>query len=146
MSSVDGFQGREADAVVFSAVRRNARGAIGFVADPRRLNVGITRPRRALVVLGCRETLAAGSDDWRAYLAWLSEQGVVAAAADVLAATRDLPPPRQLPDASAQGGVGDASPAKARGRRSKDAGASQAEAARSSGRSSSAPRRRAERE
>ena len=43
---MDGYQGREADVVVFSAVRCNEDGNLGFLADPRRLNVAITRPRR----------------------------------------------------------------------------------------------------
>lgn len=33
VSSVDGFQGREKEAVVFSAVRSNDYGAIGFTSD-----------------------------------------------------------------------------------------------------------------
>jgi len=52
VSSVDGYQGREADVVVFSATRSNAEGALGFVRDARRLNVAITRPRSGLVMIG----------------------------------------------------------------------------------------------
>lgn len=54
-------QGREADVVVLTAVRCNPQGAIGFVSDPRRLNVAITRPRRGLICVGSRRTLGGGS-------------------------------------------------------------------------------------
>ncbi|KAL6747418.1 AAA domain-containing protein [Haematococcus lacustris] len=77
VSSVDGFQGREADVVILSTVRCNRASRVGFVADPRRLNVAITRPRRGLVVVGCSHTLAAGSDDWAAFVRHCEEQGVI---------------------------------------------------------------------
>ncbi|GLC68768.1 hypothetical protein PLESTF_000734600 [Pleodorina starrii] len=84
VSTVDGYQGREADVVVFSAVRANDRGAVGFLSDPRRMNVAITRPRRGLVVLADTGTLTRGSADWNTYVKWARAQGVVVADEDVI--------------------------------------------------------------
>ena len=55
---MDGFQGREKEAVVISLVRSNPEGEIGFLADVRRTNVALTRARRALIVIGDSATLA----------------------------------------------------------------------------------------
>lgn len=56
--TVDGFQGREKEAVLISLVRSNATGEIGFLADTRRMNVALTRARRKLVIVGDSATIA----------------------------------------------------------------------------------------
>jgi superfamily I DNA and/or RNA helicase len=58
IDSVDGFQGREKEAVVVSLVRSNLQTEIGFLADVRRMNVALTRARRKLIVVGDSATLA----------------------------------------------------------------------------------------
>jgi ATP-dependent RNA/DNA helicase IGHMBP2 len=58
IDSVDGFQGREKEAVVLSLVRSNLEGEVGFLADVRRMNVALTRARRKLLVVGDSATLS----------------------------------------------------------------------------------------
>lgn len=57
ISTVDGFQGREKEAIVLSLVRSNDKFEVGFLADNRRLNVAMTRPKKQLCVIGNMETL-----------------------------------------------------------------------------------------
>ena len=57
--TVDSFQGNEADLVILSLVRNNpfgtARNAWGFLVNPERLNVMLSRARRQLWIVGCTE-------------------------------------------------------------------------------------------
>ncbi|CAG5120566.1 unnamed protein product, partial [Candidula unifasciata] len=58
VKTVDGFQGREKEAVVISMVRSNTAGEVGFLAEKRRINVAVTRARRHLAVVCDVETVS----------------------------------------------------------------------------------------
>lgn len=58
VSTVDGFQGREKEAIIISLVRSNPNREIGFLADRRRLNVAMTRPKKHLCIIGDLELMA----------------------------------------------------------------------------------------
>ncbi|TFY59052.1 hypothetical protein EVG20_g7930 [Dentipellis fragilis] len=71
--TIDSFQGRESDIIVFSTVRCNASADIGFVEDARRLNVAWTRARLALIVVGDRATMAGNLGIWKRAIESCSE-------------------------------------------------------------------------
>ncbi|KAN0076165.1 SEN1 N terminal domain containing protein [Elaphomyces granulatus] len=58
-NTTDAFQGRESEVIIFSCVRASNRG-IGFLADIRRMNVGLTRAKSSLWVLGNSQSLLQG--------------------------------------------------------------------------------------
>ncbi|MBO1346632.1 MAG: protein kinase [Hormoscilla sp. GUM202] len=51
-NTVDAFQGREADIVIYSVTRSNEENQIGFLKDEARLNVALSRGRVGLVIVG----------------------------------------------------------------------------------------------
>ncbi|XP_062178098.1 probable helicase MAGATAMA 3 isoform X2 [Alnus glutinosa] len=57
ITTVDGCQGREKDVAIFSCVRASKDKSIGFLADFRRMNVGITRAKSSVLVVGSSTTL-----------------------------------------------------------------------------------------
>lgn len=62
IGTVDGFQGREKEAIIVDLVRSNPDGQVGFVADRRRLNVAFTRARRCMLVIADTATLGQHGD------------------------------------------------------------------------------------
>lgn len=74
LGSVDGFQGREKEAVVVSLVRSNSEGEVGFLGERRRLNVAMTRPKRHLCVIGDSETVGKGSKFLRRWMEHLEKE------------------------------------------------------------------------
>lgn len=74
IDTVDGFQGREKEAVVISLVRSNSIGEIGFLSDARRMNVALTRAKRKLIIVGDSSTLAS-SPFFQSLLTWIEESG-----------------------------------------------------------------------
>ncbi|GLU16216.1 hypothetical protein SLE2022_326610 [Rubroshorea leprosula] len=66
INTVDAFQGQERDVIIMSCVRASNHG-VGFVADIWRMNVALTRAKRALWVMGNANALMQ-SDDWAALI------------------------------------------------------------------------------
>jgi superfamily I DNA and/or RNA helicase len=57
VGTVDSFQGQERDIIAISLTRSNLNGEIGFLSDVRRMNVGMTRAKRKLLLVGDSSTL-----------------------------------------------------------------------------------------
>lgn len=73
-NTTDAFQGRESEVIIFSCVRASNNG-IGFLADIRRMNVGLTRAKSSLWVLGNSSALMQGQY-WRGLITNARERNV----------------------------------------------------------------------
>ncbi len=62
ISSIDGFQGGEREIIIISFVRSNSKQTLGFLQDFRRLNVGITRAKKKLILVGNYTTLSTNKE------------------------------------------------------------------------------------
>lgn len=105
IDTVDSFQGREKDVIVFSCVRTaSPNRGIGFVRDVRRMNVGLTRARSSLIILGSAHALAEGSPDWAELVEDASSRGCLISVSDV---GRCLLPPIPEPSPVLASGIRD---------------------------------------
>jgi hypothetical protein len=78
LSTIDNYQGDEADIVIVSLTRSNPDGDIGFMRSPERLNVLLSRARKALIIIGNPATFKAsrkGGELWSSLLTLLAESG-----------------------------------------------------------------------
>jgi superfamily I DNA and/or RNA helicase len=55
INTVDAFQGKEMDYIIYSVVRSNKEKKIGFLRDARRLNVALSRAKEFLIIVGDHE-------------------------------------------------------------------------------------------
>jgi regulator of nonsense transcripts 1 len=62
--TIDSWQGREKEFMIFSAVRCNDIGKIGFLENYRRINVALTRAQHGLIIVGNAATLSS-DPKWR---------------------------------------------------------------------------------
>jgi len=87
IESVDAFEGRESDGVILSLVRSNDRAAIGFLNDPNRVNVAISRAKKLLVIVGDSKTVIGGAPElFGPLFEHAKEEGLVAGVGAVVTA------------------------------------------------------------
>lgn len=72
-STIDAYQGRESDVVVFLVTRSNRHGKLGFLGERPRLNVALSRAREGLVIIGDEAFVdsAEGENPFRSVLTYI---------------------------------------------------------------------------
>jgi hypothetical protein len=85
-NTVDAFQGREVDVVVYSVTRSNKVGRLGFLGEARRLNVALSRGIQYLVIVGdhlfCQS--AHGENPFKAVIDHIHHNGGECAVKEIL--------------------------------------------------------------
>jgi hypothetical protein len=80
LSTIDNYQGEEADIVIATLTRSNSDHDIGFLSAPERLNVLVSRARDGLIIIGNPETFLhsrRGHELWSRFFDHLKEHGQI---------------------------------------------------------------------
>ena len=67
ISTIDAYQGSEKEVIILSAVRSNKEGRLGFLKDPQRMNVAITRAKKQFILIANAETLGR-EKQWASFM------------------------------------------------------------------------------
>ncbi len=75
LNTVDAFQGRQADMVIYSVTRSNPFARLGFLKESPRLNVALSRGRDALLIVGDKEFCRGihGDNPFRDVIRWIDK-------------------------------------------------------------------------
>jgi len=92
IGSVDAFQGKEKEIIIYSTVRCSESLSVGHVADRRRLTVALSRAKRGLVVVSAKKHLerGAGSITLAPFFDWVDAKQYVISELDFLARANQL--------------------------------------------------------
>ncbi|PIK53271.1 putative NFX1-type zinc finger-containing protein 1-like [Apostichopus japonicus] len=74
---VDNFQGEENDIILFSFVRSNLEGSIGFLKVSNRVCVALSRARKGLYCIGNFSLMSQQSELWATIVSYLRSEGFI---------------------------------------------------------------------
>ncbi|XP_062547272.1 putative helicase MOV-10 [Armigeres subalbatus] len=80
IGSAEQYQGREKTIIIISTVRSSCN-SVGFLADPKRLNVSLTRAKSLMIVIGNMKTLEQ-DPLWEKFIAYCRQNNAIAQAYD----------------------------------------------------------------
>lgn len=63
VDTVDSYQGQENDIIILSLVRDNHQGIEGFLLNPERINVSLSRAKERLIIIGASKMWSENNID-----------------------------------------------------------------------------------